>query len=113
MLLRACEYNFEEIMFLSSRLITILLLMPPMASMAQQHPDPVDPAANGQPVAYVSVFAAVPVTPQSEQTSPDKSWILHNRQLMPAAKAAVAGPAPAPIPTPSPPHQHGSRGQGS
>ncbi len=98
-------------MFSSSRLIAILLLMPPVASMAQQHRDPADPAASGQPIAYVSVFTTVQAAPEAEQVSPDKSWIAHNRQLMPAGKTAA--PALNPAATPPPAHQHGTRGQGS
>ncbi|WP_304795031.1 hypothetical protein [Lacisediminimonas sp.] len=96
----------------NSRRIAILLAMWPMAVMAQQQPDPANPAASGRPVAYVSVFASDQTAPETAQASPDKSWILHNRQMMPVPKATATAPAPAAAPPP-PAHQHGNRGQGS
>lgn len=106
-------------MSLNLRSTAFLLAIAPVAALAQPasaHPDPADPAASSLPTAYVSVFTGFRASAADAAPSPDKSWIGHNRQLMPAPKAAAPQNAPASAPNPVPipaPHQHGGRGMGS
>ncbi len=108
------------------RSTAFLFAIAPIVSLAQQsaaHPDPADPSARSLPTAYHSVFTdQASGTKPGAALSPDKSWIEHNRKLMPVPKAAAGQPAPAATSLPATQqhpnqhqhqHPHGGRGAGS